>query len=170
MHMSVKFCPNGLQILSCGADRKVSYWETYDGSLLREVEGSTVGSINSLDISPDGRHFVTGSSDCLVRFWDYHTADVTHVGTGHAAIVTACKFSPDSLHIVTASADGTVIIWNSPIVLQLDSAKSSKSSKSSHSDAKSIRSVKGEENVGNVSRRSSDQDSIRTVHKSKFKK
>lgn len=165
-HMDVKFSPNGLQILSCGTDRKILYWEIFDGSLLREVEGSKVGSINCLDISPDGECFVTGSSDCLIKFWNYNTADITHVGTGHAAIITSVKFSPDSNYIVSASADGAVIIWKNPMILKINSAKSSKSS---CNDDKSNRSIRSEENIGNISKRSNDEESIKTVHTSNNK-
>ncbi|XP_015113522.1 cilia- and flagella-associated protein 52 [Diachasma alloeum] len=164
MHMSARFHPSGLQILTCGSDRKISYWETLDGSLIRETEGSTVGALNCLDISPDGRYFVTGGSDCLLKFWDYHTAEVTYVGTGHAAIITACKFDSKGTHIVSASADGAVIIWRSPIALSLDSAKSSKHSRASRCSRES-REVR-EENIDKISQRSGDE-SVRTVHESK---
>ena len=50
-----------------GTDRKIQYWECYDGSLIRDLEGSTAAAINSLDISQDGSFFVTGSNDFLVK-------------------------------------------------------------------------------------------------------
>ena len=45
------------------------YWETFDGGQIRELEGSQQGSIDGLDISTDGTHFVTGGDDkeVLVR-------------------------------------------------------------------------------------------------------
>lgn len=39
------------------------YWETYDGNQIRELDGSRQGSIDGMDISTDGRHFVTGGDD-----------------------------------------------------------------------------------------------------------
>ncbi|KAI4499977.1 hypothetical protein M0802_004847 [Mischocyttarus mexicanus] len=114
MYMAACFSPNGIQILTCGTDRKIAYWETWDGSLVREVEGSTSGSLNCIDINLDGQYFVTGSNDCIVKLWEYHTANVTHIGIGHAAIITACKFSPDGEHVVSVSADGAIIIWKFP--------------------------------------------------------
>lgn len=170
--MSTKFHPNGLQVLTCGTDRKVGYWETLDGSIVREVEGSTIGSINCLDISPDGSHFVTGGNDCLVKFWEYISGDITHIGVGHAAVLTACRFSSNSLYIVTTSADGAVIIWKNPVNNSDDckSVKSdSKKSNSSHEGSSCRQTYLQEENVGNMSRRSvSSVDSVRTVHESKF--
>lgn len=39
---------------------QVVYWDAYDGSAIRELEGSQSGAINGMHISHDGRHFVTG--------------------------------------------------------------------------------------------------------------
>ncbi|XP_034936102.1 cilia- and flagella-associated protein 52 [Chelonus insularis] len=171
MYMSTKFHPNGLQLLTCGTDRKIAYWETLDGSIVREVEGSTIGAINCLDIHPDGQYFITGGNDCLIKFWEYTSGEVTHIGTGHAAIVTACRFSPDGYHIVTTSADGTIIIWINPIIEQSDDSKSVKSIKSRQSSEYSTKNQKyncQEENVENISHRSvANIDSIQTVYSSK---
>ncbi|XP_011860734.1 PREDICTED: cilia- and flagella-associated protein 52 [Vollenhovia emeryi] len=114
MFMMAQFTPDSIQILTCGTDRKIAYWETLDGSLVREIEGSSAGTINCVDISSDGRYFITGSNDCTVKIWEYDSADLTHVGTFHAAIITACKFSTDGKYIVSASADGTIMIWKRP--------------------------------------------------------
>lgn len=40
---------------------QVAYWHVYDGSVIRELEGSQSGAINGMHISQDGRHFVTGN-------------------------------------------------------------------------------------------------------------
>lgn len=114
MFMMAQFTPDGIQIVTCGTDKKIAYWETLDCSLVREIEGSSVGTLNCVDIAPDGRCFVTGSNDCTVKIWRYDSADITHIGISHAAIITACKFSPDGERIVTASADGAIMIWKYP--------------------------------------------------------
>ncbi|KAK2579213.1 hypothetical protein KPH14_008184 [Odynerus spinipes] len=144
MYMAACFTPNGIQILTCGTDRKIAYWEAWDGSLVREVEGSTSGSLNCVDISPDGQYFVTGSNDCIVKLWEYHTANVTHIGIGHAAIITACKFSPDGANVVTVSADGAIIVWKSPFTTASAKTPSVKSK------AASVRSAKAKESEGRL--------------------
>ena len=49
---------------------KIGYWETYDGSQIRELEGSQTDSINGMDIN--GSYFVTGGGDKLVKVrWSY---------------------------------------------------------------------------------------------------
>lgn len=69
--MCVMYYPTAVQILTGGSDGKISYWEVLDGSLVRELEASSAGAINSLDISPDGVLFVTGGNDQIIKLWRY---------------------------------------------------------------------------------------------------
>ncbi|VDP85178.1 unnamed protein product [Echinostoma caproni] len=62
--------PNEWQVITSGTDRKIGYWEVYDGSLIRQLEGSRSGSINGMDITKDGNTFVTGGDDKLVKVMD----------------------------------------------------------------------------------------------------
>ena len=52
----------------CSFDSQVAYWDVYDGSIIRELEGSQSGAINGMHITQDGKHFVTGytSAACCV--------------------------------------------------------------------------------------------------------
>ena len=59
--------PDECQIITSGTDRKIGYWEVYDGSLIRELEGSRSGSVNGMDITADGDIFVTGGDDKIVK-------------------------------------------------------------------------------------------------------
>ncbi len=55
------------QILTSGTDRKVGYWESLNGSMIRELEGSLSGSVNALDVSSTGKYFVSGGDDKLIK-------------------------------------------------------------------------------------------------------
>ncbi|KZC13749.1 WD repeat-containing protein 16 [Dufourea novaeangliae] len=114
MFMATCFLPSGVQALTCGTDRKIAYWETLDGSLVREVEGSTTATLNAITVNYDGQHFLTGSDDFIVKLWEYRTANIVAVGLAHAAPVTGCVFSPNGQFIITVSADGAIILWKRP--------------------------------------------------------
>ena len=64
---NVCYHPEEHQLLTTGTDRKIGYWETYDASIVREVEGSMTGGVNALDVSADGRYFVSGGDDKMVK-------------------------------------------------------------------------------------------------------
>lgn len=49
-----KYHPNNAQLLTCGTNRCIGFWESLDGSLIREIEGSSASSLNSLDVTSTG--------------------------------------------------------------------------------------------------------------------
>lgn len=51
---SAMYHPNATQLLTCGTNRYIGFWEALDGSLIREIEGSAVSALNSLDVTPTG--------------------------------------------------------------------------------------------------------------------
>lgn len=116
-HPQVRYRPDEAQILTCGSDRKVHYWETFDASLIRELEVSVAGSLNALDISPDGRFFVTGGDDKLLKVLEYNEGGVTHIGVGHSDNITRAAIDPEQRFIVTATQSGSIFVWKSPLPL-----------------------------------------------------
>lgn len=62
-----KYYPTGVQILATGTDRRVSYWEVYDGSLVRDIEASTKGPVNCIALNKTGEHFASVGNDQVVR-------------------------------------------------------------------------------------------------------
>ncbi|CRK95621.1 CLUMA_CG009079, isoform A [Clunio marinus] len=118
---AAQYFPTAVQILTSGTDRSISYWEVYDGSLVREKEGSKNGPINCLALNSTGEYFVSSGNDCIVKLWNYESGDIVAQGFGHAGIVTACKYSPDSKFLVTGGSDGAVFIWKIPEEFHIDS-------------------------------------------------
>ncbi|CAN9510530.1 unnamed protein product [Ophioblennius macclurei] len=111
---TVCYHPEEYQIITSGTDRKVAYWEVYDGSVIREVEGSKSGALNGMHITQDGRHFVTGGDDKLVKVWDYAQGQVTHVGIAHGGSITSTKICCNNRILVSTSADGAILRWRFP--------------------------------------------------------
>ena len=65
MFRAVCYRQDECQIITGGTDRKIGYWETYDGSQIRELDGSKAESINGMDIH--GKYFVTGGGDKVIK-------------------------------------------------------------------------------------------------------
>ncbi|XP_074777942.1 cilia- and flagella-associated protein 52 [Athene noctua] len=110
----VCYHPEEYQIITSGTDRRIGYWEVFDGSVIRELEGSASGSINGMDITSDGAYFVTGGDDHLVKLWDYNEGAVTHTGVGHSGNISRLKICPGNKYIVSVSADGAILLWKYP--------------------------------------------------------
>ncbi|GBM29807.1 Cilia- and flagella-associated protein 52 [Araneus ventricosus] len=110
----VCYGPGEHQILSCGTDRKVTYYEVLDGTPVRSLEASLSGSINALDITDDCKMFVTGGADKLIKVWKYIEGIVTHVGEGHSDEITSLRISPNRKYIISVGKDGCIIRWKFP--------------------------------------------------------
>ncbi|KAL5019283.1 hypothetical protein ScPMuIL_005005 [Solemya velum] len=110
--------PNDCQIITSGTDRKIGYWETYDGQQIRDLEGAKSGSVNAMDVSPDWKYFVTGGDDKLLKVWTYNEGAVKYVGLGHSGSITRVKICPEQENIVSVSKDGAILIWKFPFKLE----------------------------------------------------
>ncbi|KAM9856612.1 cilia- and flagella-associated protein 52 [Aulostomus maculatus] len=111
---TVCYHPEQYQIITSGTDRKITYWDVFDGTTIRELEGSQSGAINGMHISTDGKYFVTGGDDKVVKVWDYMEGVVTHVGIAHGASITSIRICSNSSTLVSTSADGAVLRWRFP--------------------------------------------------------
>eukprot|EP00794_Sanderia_malayensis_P009374 gene9374-10361_t len=114
MFKAVCYDPDECQIITVGTDRKIGYWETFDGSQIRELDGTKTGSINGLDVSSDHLYFVTGGQDKLLKVYKYNEGEVTHLGIGHSGDIMRVKICPNQRHVVSVSADGAVLRWKFP--------------------------------------------------------
>lgn len=70
------------------------------------------GYVNCVRFSPDGKTFVTVSSDKKINLYDSETAELKHsIEKAHSMGILRCAFLPDG-QLVTASSDQTLKIWN----------------------------------------------------------
>lgn len=91
----VRFHPDESQFLTCGSDRKLTYWSAGDGKEIRVLEGSEQ-EINTVDITEKagGDLFLSGGNDRLVRLWNYDSGNLLALGRGHSGSITSLKISP----------------------------------------------------------------------------
>uniref|UniRef100_A0A8C5DJV9 Cilia- and flagella-associated protein 52 n=1 Tax=Gouania willdenowi TaxID=441366 RepID=A0A8C5DJV9_GOUWI len=110
----VCYHPEEYQIITSGSDRKVTYWDVFNGSRIRSVVASESGTINGMHITQDGNHFVTGGDDKLVKVWNYMEGQATHVGMPHGGSITSVRICSNNRIIVSTSADGAIFQWRFP--------------------------------------------------------
>eukprot|EP00941_MAST-03F_sp_MAST-3F-sp1_P006102 g6102.t1 len=114
MFRSVLYHPDESQILTCGSDRKITYWDASDVNAIRVLEGSLEGELNALDIEPDGVLFVAGGNDKLVKVWHYDDGILKAQGVGHSGGISSLKISPNQKQIVSVGKEGAVFVWRMP--------------------------------------------------------
>eukprot|EP01062_Namystynia_karyoxenos_P031383 TRINITY_DN2327_c0_g1_i2.p1 TRINITY_DN2327_c0_g1~~TRINITY_DN2327_c0_g1_i2.p1 ORF type:complete len:638 (+),score=243.83 TRINITY_DN2327_c0_g1_i2:91-2004(+) len=108
---ATQYFPDESQILTTGSDKKITYFDACEYSAIRELEGSKVGEINTLDISPDGRWYVTGGADKILKVWSYDAGAVLQIGLGHSGNIQKARFSPDGRFVVSVGDEGGIFIW-----------------------------------------------------------
>jgi WD40 repeat protein len=107
--------PGERQIVTAGTDRKITWWDPADASVIRVIDDTKDSELVALDISrPDGASLAIAASDRRVRLYGYESAEVTHMSSIHASSITAVAFAPDGRRLLTASADGSVRVWSNP--------------------------------------------------------
>lgn len=110
---SVVYHPDESQLLTCGSDRKLTYWDASDCNAIRILEGSTA-EINALDIGEDGTLFVSGGNDKLVKVFHYDEGTTVATGAGHSGGISCITISPDQRRVVSVGAEGAIFVWDMP--------------------------------------------------------
>lgn len=114
MFKSLVYHPDESQLLTTGSDRKVAYWDTFDGQAIRVLEASEEGEVTTLSISKSGSHYVSGGEERLLKLWDYDKGITEYLGVGHSGTITCAAISPDQSFIVSTGAEGAILIWTMP--------------------------------------------------------
>ncbi|CAK9011788.1 Cilia- and flagella-associated protein 52 [Durusdinium trenchii] len=114
MFKSLVYHPDESQLLTTGSDRKVAYWDTFDGQAIRVLEGSEEGEITTLSVSKSGSHYVSGGEERLVKLWDYDKGVSEYIGVGHSGTITCAAISPDASFVVSTGSEGAILIWTVP--------------------------------------------------------
>lgn len=121
----VTFSYDGRFLISGGLDGAIMIWNWRNGKRIRTLNrpsdfvgsivswfDSSVGSIRSVAISPDGHTIASGGSDQLIKLWHTNSGKEVRIFTEHTDSVNAIVFSPNGKIIVSGSEDKTMRIWN----------------------------------------------------------
>ena len=111
---SVCYHPDDSQLVTVGSDRKITYWDTFDGQPIRVLDGSENHGMTSVATDGQGTLMVVGAEDKQVKIFKYDEGIMTHVGTGHSGVVKQVLVAPDRTRIVSVGSDGGILIWDAP--------------------------------------------------------
>lgn len=121
---SVALNPVDPQIAAAGLlDWSIVIWNTSTGEEIRRLGGIRTdhghrGSVEALDISPDGQRLLSGSTDGTLILWNLETGEIIRVfgdenaDARHAGTVNAVAFNHNATFAASGSADNRVIVWN----------------------------------------------------------
>lgn len=93
--------PDGTQIITVGASRKLNFWDLETGNLVYSLPAHDLG-INNVCYSPNGNLIASGGDDNLVKIWDVSSkqelvsAVTFEKGKGWAAISPEGKYTANT--------------------------------------------------------------------------
>ena len=88
-------------------------WDFAKRELRYEFRGTEKNAmVEGLVFAPDGKTFMTGSRDSLLRIWKTETGESVQDLTGRKTVVTAAVFSPDGKTLFTSGFRGDLIRWD----------------------------------------------------------
>ena len=114
MFKQVLYHPDESQLITTGSDRKITYWDTFDGQAIRMLDGSEEGEVNTLAINKDGNNFASGGEDQVLKVWSYDEGIILYQGIGHSSSILKVIYSPDQRNLLSVGAEGAIFIWNLP--------------------------------------------------------
>ena len=110
---SVLYHPDESQVLTCGTNGNITYWDASDGQAIRVINGGSV-FLQSLDVDPKGEFFLCGGQDKQLTLWHYDDGIPVGIGRGHSGSINATRISPDQKSLVSVGSSGEIIFWEMP--------------------------------------------------------
>ncbi len=116
-HMSPSLSSDGKKLaVRYSSDFTSIIWDYIEGKPVDEILKESTNWETAASFSTDGKKFVSGNDDGIIRIWDAQTGEqIGEPIIGHEAPVNSVSFSPDGKKIVSGSADGTIRIWDAQI-------------------------------------------------------
>ncbi|CAD7696135.1 unnamed protein product [Ostreobium quekettii] len=99
------------QLVTGGTDRKITYWDPFDGQPIRILDGSSAEPVNALAIDPAGETIVSGGSDKLIKLWGYDEGHCYYTGVAHSGPVAKVAITQDMSRILSVGAEGGIFVW-----------------------------------------------------------
>jgi len=107
----VCFSPSGSRIVT-GSWNTIQIWDVSTGQAIMTLRDANMCNVNSLCFSRDGRHFVSGSDDGVVRVWDAILGRTSMKWNAHTSPIRSIRCSSDGSQIVSYSSDKTIRVWD----------------------------------------------------------
>ena len=114
---TLRYDATGTRLFSGSRDARLKVWDVESKYSLHQEVIAHLYAINHLDLSPDGKHFVTCSMDRSVKVWEAEEVRLLKVidrarHAGHGTSVNKVLWTSFHEQLLSASDDRTISVWN----------------------------------------------------------
>ena len=114
---TLRYTRDGSRLLSGGRDARLKIWDVNREYVQHTEVVAHLYAINHLDLSPDGKHFVTCSMDRSVKVWQTDDVKLLKVidrarHAGHGTSVNKVLWTSFQDQVLSASDDRTISVWS----------------------------------------------------------
>ncbi|HEY2952171.1 MAG TPA: WD40 repeat domain-containing protein, partial [Verrucomicrobiae bacterium] len=111
--LTIALSPDGKYLAAVTWQGNGYMWDFAKREKLYAFRGTLKNAmVEGLVFAPDGKTFMTGSRDSLLRIWNTDTGQSVRDLTGQKTVVTAAVFSADGKTLYTSGFKGDLIRWN----------------------------------------------------------
>jgi WD40 repeat protein len=113
----VMFSPDGKYVVivsnqSTGGTEALVWDRASVQQIRRFTFSEPTASLVDLEISPDGKYFLTAETDNIARLWDATKGNEIRRFSGHSGPIQRAVFSPDGSYVLSGSYDQTARLWD----------------------------------------------------------
>lgn len=111
--LTIALSPEGKYLAAVTWEGNGYLWDFAKREKLYAFRGTLKNAmVEGLVFAPDGKTFMTGSRDSLLRIWNTETGEPVRDLTDQKTIVTAAVFSTDGKTLYTSGFKGDLLRWN----------------------------------------------------------
>jgi serine/threonine protein kinase/WD40 repeat protein len=115
-HFNVlRFSPDGQTLVANAKSMKdgtIGAWDVRTGNELQAFPKESIGYINDLVFSPDGRLLAAAGVQSTINIWEFTNRVVKSRLTGHRGHINSLTFSLDGSRLISAGDDGAIRVWD----------------------------------------------------------
>ncbi|MEO1477334.1 MAG: WD40 repeat domain-containing protein [Bacteroidota bacterium] len=108
---SVRFSPDGTQLVTAASDRTLRVYDSATGALVQTLPGHDDYVVHVAWLA-DGRGLASASYDGTVKLWDLATGELTRTLRGHTGTLFYVDASPDGTRLASTATEGELIVWD----------------------------------------------------------
>jgi len=109
---SLRFSPDSKFLLIGSNDGDVILYDTDHSQMVDVFASCHYSTVESIDIAPNCRTFISGGADKTVKLWDISTRVCMNIFEEHTDQVTGVKYNPAGDKFLSISEDQSIVVYS----------------------------------------------------------